>query len=121
MKCCYTFTIHNECQVSCLMSSSSREFCRYFVRQSTEHFFVSSALFTDMARFSTVSSINNDNKRQWAEENPHGVIHSDTSSSLTLICGQRFLVNVLQDQAFCYIGLETITSNFSSHISCQIY
>jgi hypothetical protein len=58
------------------MSSSSREFCRCFVQQSAEHFFVSSVLFTDKARFRTDSTINNDNQNHWAEENPHAVIHS---------------------------------------------
>jgi hypothetical protein len=33
-------------------------------------------LFTDEARFLTDGIINIHNKHKWAEENPHGVIHS---------------------------------------------
>jgi hypothetical protein len=42
-------------------------FCRCFVRFA-EHFFVSSVLFTDEARFGREGIINDHNKHQWAEE-----------------------------------------------------
>jgi hypothetical protein len=50
-------------------------FCRCFVQWSAEHFFVSSVLFKDEARFSK-DRINIHNEYQWTEENPHSVIHS---------------------------------------------
>jgi hypothetical protein len=57
---------------------AQENFCQCFVPQSAEHFFVSSVLFADEARFGIDSIINIHNQHQWAEENHqnhHGVIH----------------------------------------------
>jgi hypothetical protein len=51
-------------------------FSRCFVQRSAEHFFVLSLLFKNEARFSRDEIINIHNQHQWAEENPHGIIHS---------------------------------------------
>jgi hypothetical protein len=47
-----------------------------FNARNAENFFVSSVLFTKEARFGRDSIINIHNQHQWAEKNPHGVIHS---------------------------------------------
>jgi hypothetical protein len=51
-------------------------FGRCLVQQTVEHFFFSSVLFPDKARFRGESAINIHNKHQRAEKYPHGVIHS---------------------------------------------
>jgi hypothetical protein len=61
--------------------------CRCFVQQSAEYFLALSVLFTDEACFSRDDIINIHNQHQWAEENPHGVIHSRHQ--------QQFSINVL--------------------------
>jgi hypothetical protein len=59
-------------------------FCH--VRRRAEHFFVSSAHFTDEARFDRDGIINIHNQHQWSEDNLHSVIHS--------IHQQQFSINV---------------------------
>jgi hypothetical protein len=51
-------------------------FCWCFAQRSAENVFVSSVLFTNEAHFGRNCIINIHNQHQWAEENPHGVIHS---------------------------------------------
>jgi hypothetical protein len=46
---------------------SGETFCWCFVLRSVGHFFVSSVLFTDEARFGRDSIINIHNQHQWAE------------------------------------------------------
>jgi hypothetical protein len=60
-------------------------FCRCLVQRSAEHFFVPLVLFTEAARFGR-GVINIHNQHQWAEENPHGSIHSRRK--------QQFSINV---------------------------
>jgi hypothetical protein len=55
---------------------AQEKFCRCFVQRSAEHFFASSVLFTNEARFDRDSIINIYKLHQWAEENPYGLIHS---------------------------------------------
>jgi hypothetical protein len=55
---------------------SRGNFRRCSVQLSAEHFFVSSVLFTGDARFGRDGIIHIQNQHQWAEENPHGAIHS---------------------------------------------
>jgi hypothetical protein len=56
--------------------SAQENFCWCFVQRNAEHFFVSSVLFSDEARFVTDGNINIHNQHQWAEESLHGVIQA---------------------------------------------
>jgi hypothetical protein len=66
-----------------------------FFQQSAEHFFASSVLLSDEAHFGRDGVIDIHNQHQWAEENPHGVIHSRHQ--------QLFSVNVWAGIVFDYL------------------
>jgi hypothetical protein len=61
------------------------DFCRCFLFQrSAEHFFVSLLLSTDEPRFGRDGIMNIYNQHQWAEENPHFVIHPRHQQPFTI-------------------------------------
>jgi hypothetical protein len=66
--------------------------CRCFVQRSADHFFLSSVLLIDEARFGIDGNINIHNQHQWTEENPQGESIPDNSRNSALICGQGLLV-----------------------------
>jgi hypothetical protein len=72
-----------------------------FYSTISEYFTISSMLFTDEARFSTYGIINVHNQHQWAEENPHGVIHSELQHQLSIIVWAGTVGN-------CFVGPQVL-------------
>jgi hypothetical protein len=85
----------------------------FLVRE--KHFFVSSALFTDEARFGADGIRNIHNQHQWAERNPHGVIRSRYQKQFSI---NVWAVIIWYSGMFCHLSLKATTTEISS---CMIY